>query len=88
MNFAALKEQSVAGGPVTSSASATFIEGTLAAREGDTVQAHGDSPHKKVTIAKGSSGVNIEGHPAARVNDPATCGHSIQGGASGVLIGD
>ena len=58
-----------------------------AAREGDSVQAHGPSPHGKVVIDTGSSKVTIDGKPAARVSDKATCGHPIQGGASGVSIG-
>ena len=88
MSKAALKGTSIAGGPITSGASRTTIEGIAPARVGDTVQGHGDSPHSNPTVASGSSKVNIEGKPAARDGiDSATCMHGISGGASRTNIG-
>ena len=78
---------STAGGPVIEGSDRVKIEGLAAAREGDPIQAHGKSPHAKVTISKGSDRVKIDGMPAARSGDPATCGHSLEGGASRVNIG-
>ncbi len=76
-----------AGGVIQEGSSNVKIDGLPAAREGDPVQAHGDSPHNKVTIESGSSKVTIEGKAAARKDDPATCGHSITGGSDSVNIG-
>ena len=76
-----------AGGVITKGSTNVNIEGQPAARKGDPIQAHGDSPHKKVEIAEGSSKVTINGKKAARVGDAATCGHKISGGASRVNIG-
>jgi|TARA_B100001094_G_C18100315_1_gene755345 uncharacterized Zn-binding protein involved in type VI secretion len=88
MPKAALKGTSIAGGPITSGASKTNIEGIAPARLGDTVAGHGDSPHSNPKIASGSSKVNIEGLPAARVGiDKASCMHGIAGGASKTNIG-
>ena len=81
------KTTDLAGGPITSGSDNVTINGLAAAREGDPVQAHGKSPHAKVTIASGSSKVTINGIPAARVDDPATCGHPITGGSDNVEIG-
>ncbi len=87
MPKAALKGTSIAGGPITSGASKTNIEGIAPARMGDTVAGHGDSPHGNPKIAEGSGKVNIEGKPAARVGDSASCMHGISGGASKTNIG-
>ena len=88
MPKAALKGTSIAGGPITSGASKTNIEGIAPARLGDTVAGHGDSPHSNPMIASGSSKVNIEGKPAAIVGtDKASCQHGISGGASKTNIG-
>ena len=88
MPKAALKGTSSAGAPITSGASKTKIEGISPARKGDTVAGHGDSPHSNPKKASGSSKVNIEGKPAARVGaDKATCMHGITGGASKTNIG-
>jgi uncharacterized Zn-binding protein involved in type VI secretion len=77
-----------AGGLIQDGASKVNIDGLPAAREGDPVQAHGDSPHAKVTISKKvSSKVRIEGKFAARAGDTATCGHPITGGSDSVNIG-
>lgn len=87
MPKAARKQADKAGGPIIEGSSNVKIEGLAAARKGDAIQAHGDSPHNKATIAEGSSKVKINGIPAARVGDAATCGHGISGGASKVNIG-
>ena len=88
MPKAALQGTSIAGAPISSGASKTKIESQPAARKGDTVTAHGDSPHSNPKIASGSSKVIIEGKPAARVGaDKASCGHGISGGASKTNIG-
>jgi uncharacterized Zn-binding protein involved in type VI secretion len=87
MPKAALKGTSIAGGPVTSGASKTKIEGIAPARKSDTIQGHGDSPHSNPIIAEGSGKCNIEGKPAARVGDSASCKHALSGGASKVNIG-
>ena len=87
MPKAARKTADIAGGPIKEGSSNVNIEGLPAARKGDAIQAHGDSPHKNPVIAEGSSKVRINGKPAARVNDAASCGHSISGGASDVNIG-
>jgi uncharacterized Zn-binding protein involved in type VI secretion len=87
MPKAARKTADIAGGPIKEGSDNVKIEGLAAARKGDAIQAHGDSPHKNPKIADGSSRVKINGKPAARVDDPATCGHAIQGGASRVNIG-
>jgi uncharacterized Zn-binding protein involved in type VI secretion len=76
-----------AGGVIQEGSTNVTTEGLPAARKGDPIQAHGDSPHNKVVIAEGSSKVKINGKQAARVGDAATCGHSISGGASRVNIG-
>jgi uncharacterized Zn-binding protein involved in type VI secretion len=87
MPIAATKSMSIAGGPVMEGTERVKIEGMAAAREGDPIQAHGKSPHAKVTIATGSDKVTIDGKPAARAGDPATCGHELTGGAVRVNIG-
>ena len=87
MPKAAMKGISIAGGPVTSGASKTTIEGLPAARKSDVIGAHGDAPHSNPIIAQGSSKVNIECKPAARVGDSASCKHALSGGASKVNIG-
>ena len=76
-----------AGGVIQEGSSKVKIDGLPAAREGDPIQAHGKSPHAKVTIATGSDKVTIDGKPAARAGDPATCGHELTGGAVRVNIG-
>ena len=87
MPKAALKGISIAGGSVTSGASKTNIEGIAPARKSETIQGHGDSPHSNPIIAEGSGKCNIEGKPAARVGDSASCKHALSGGASKVNIG-
>ena len=87
MPKAARKTADIAGGPIIQGSDNVKVEGLPAARKGDAIQAHGDSPHRNPKIAEGSSKVNINGKPAARVGDAASCGHSISGGASKVNIG-
>ena len=87
MPKAARKSADKAGGPIKEGSSNVMIEGLAAARVGDAIQGHGDSPHSNPKIAKGSSKVRINGKPAARAGDPATCKHTISGGSSKVNIG-
>ena len=87
MPKAARKTEDSAGGPIKQGSDNVKVEGLPAARKGDAIQAHGDSPHSNPVIAEGSSKVKINGKPAARVGDAASCGHGISGGASKVNIG-
>ena len=87
MPKAARKTADSAGGPIKQGSDNVKVEGLPAARKGDAIAAHGDSPHSNPVIAEGSSKVKINGKPAARVGDAASCGHGISGGASKVNIG-
>lgn len=46
---------------------------------GDIVASHGDSPHSSASLAEGSPLVTINGIPAVRAGDLATCGHAATG---------
>ena len=87
MPKAARKTADKAGGPILEGSDNVTIEGLAAARKGDAITGHGDSPHANPVIAQGSSKVMINGKPAARVGDAATCKHTISGGSSKVNIG-
>lgn len=67
-----------------------FINGILAARQGDPTVTHTVSPPlcpgHVANVNAGSSSVNIEGSPAARVGDSADAG-VMTSGSSNVNIG-
>ena len=65
MPKAARKTADIAGGPIKQGSDNVKVEGLPAARKGDAIQAHGDSPHSNPVIAEGSSKVKINGKPAA-----------------------
>jgi uncharacterized Zn-binding protein involved in type VI secretion len=74
------------GGTIISGASRTLVNGISAARKGDLhscpLKGHGVTP-----ITTGSSSVNIEGRPSARVGDRTGCGAVITSGSPDVEVG-
>ena len=60
MPKAARKTADIAGGPIKQGSDNVKVEGLPAARKGDAIQAHGDSPSNPV-IAEGPSKVKING---------------------------
>jgi uncharacterized Zn-binding protein involved in type VI secretion len=57
------------------------VEGTPWAVLGDAVAPHGITPHAAPVMAEGSSFVRIDGLPACRAGNKATCGHAATGSA-------
>lgn len=76
--------------PITSGSANVNVNGTPAAKVGDTLAIHGAPPpfppHPGAIMA-GSSTVNINGSPAARIGDDISCGGVIIQGSANVVIG-
>lgn len=75
--------------PLVESSPDVKINGQGAGRKGDHYSSHGcvvHSGHQDV-IAAGSSTVNINGCPAARVGDSVSIGGAVQDGSGDVFIG-
>jgi uncharacterized Zn-binding protein involved in type VI secretion len=75
--------------PITSGSSNVIIEGVPGTFKGASVAVHvnpSPSAHPR-SIGKGSSTVNINGKPAARIGDKINCGGAILQGASTVFSG-
>jgi len=58
---------------------AVRINGVYWAVVGDPIVPHGTGPHAGASMASGSSFVRINGVPACRQGDAATCGHTATG---------
>ena len=80
------KTVDTAGGAITSGSSSVYINGSAAARHGDTVASHGLSPHNTATLVSTSRSVFINGIRVVASNNVATCGHAASGSAN-VLVG-
>jgi uncharacterized Zn-binding protein involved in type VI secretion len=80
------------GGVITSGSPDVIIEGSPAARVGDSGTPHSwicpnpPGPHG-VVISAGSGTVLINGQPAARVGDATACGSVVSAGAGTVIAG-
>ncbi|MBT7082101.1 MAG: hypothetical protein HN929_11680 [Chloroflexi bacterium] len=83
----ASKNDDTAGGDIIASATTTYINGELAALDGDAVASHGIAPHAAPTMIAGSNNVWIEGKKAVNAGDLATCGHAASGSTT-VFIGN
>lgn len=55
------------------------VQGYFWAVVGDTVAGHGESPHDSSMMIQGSSFISINGIPACREGDLASCGHTATG---------
>lgn len=76
------KNADTAGGRVTSGSSNVFVNGNAAARIGDSIAPHGDSPHNNARMEEGSSTVFVNGIAVCRTGDSATCGHKSTGSSN------
>lgn len=80
--------------PIIQGSADIIINGSPAAREGDTVLLHAcpcpNTPHgvHARKISAGSATVFLNGKPAARIGDAISCGGNISSGSGNVIIGD
>ncbi len=75
--------------PNNEASSDVMVNGIGPHREGDGYQEH-CCPDKRChdgNLSKGSSSVNINGQPAARIGDPVSCGSVVAEGSPDVFIG-
>ena len=76
-----------AGGIITGPGASTVkAEGARVTLKGDSIAAHGKSPHTAPVMVGASGTVFAEGKPVCRAGDAATCGHNSNG-ASTVFAG-
>lgn len=87
MSGATRKDQDSAGGTITSGSPNVIINGSPAARIGDSVAGHGLPPHSAPTMAEGSPTVITNSIPQCHEGDTATCGHPATGSPN-VFVGD
>lgn len=75
--------------PLVSCSPNVIINGKGAGRQTDQYSTHGcvTHPGHQDVIAAGSSKVDINGLPAARVGDAVSIGGSVQDGSGNVMIG-
>lgn len=55
------------------------VQGHFWAVVGDAVAGHGEAPHDNPVMIQGSSFITINGIPACREGDSASCGHAATG---------
>lgn len=68
----------VGGGKILGGSPNVTSEGGKAiAKVGDLVEPHGEGEHANAVIIEGSPSVTVNGIPAAREGDLASCGHRI-----------
>jgi uncharacterized Zn-binding protein involved in type VI secretion len=80
MHGIARVNQDAAGGTILGGGqSFVTVEGALWAVKGDAVAGHGLAPHTAPVMAEGSPFVFINGIPACREGNLATCGHAASG---------
>lgn len=77
----------ICGGAIIATATKTRVNGILAARLGDSIVSHGDSPHDSATMAAASTTVRVEGIYVCRVGDAGTCGDTVAAGSPTVNAG-
>lgn len=86
MPGAARQGQDEAGGTILEGSSDVIINGTGAARVGDSVAGHGLPPHDSPVLIEGSSTVLVNGIALSRSGDLASCGDAATGSGD-VIVG-